>query len=161
MTDNFSEPVADPAGAPASPTAHAEMVGRTPLWKRPPILIGGAVAALVVIAAAVIVPMVMSAGHSPFVDAVETCKLKSSDYVRLGDDGKTLTLDGGSLDGIDGLGIKDQGCINRELKVPEYVVTEMLSTRALDGVQKETFGDITARWTYHPDNGLDVIFTRK
>ena len=28
------------------------------------------------------------------------------------------------------------------------------STRALDGTQTDSWKDIDARWTYHPDNGL-------
>ena len=30
------------------------------------------------------------------------------------------------------------------------------STRALDGMQTDSWHDITARWTYHPDDGLDI-----
>ena len=30
------------------------------------------------------------------------------------------------------------------------------STRALDGTQEDSFGDYQARWTYHPDNGMNL-----
>jgi hypothetical protein len=33
----------------------------------------------------------------------------------------------------------------------------MEKTRALDGRQTASWSFIEASWTYHPDNGLDVI----
>ena len=32
-------------------------------------------------------------------------------------------------------------------------------TRALDGMQTDSWGGMTARWTYHPDNGMNITFT--
>jgi hypothetical protein len=37
----------------------------------------------------------------------------------------------------------------------------MEQTRALDGRQSETWEDFSASWTYHPDNGLDVLIREK
>lgn len=35
----------------------------------------------------------------------------------------------------------------------------MSQTRALDGTQHGTWGNISASWTYHPDSGLDAVLT--
>ena len=48
--------------------------------------------------------------------------------------------------------------INEYLSFPSSVFSKMESTRALDGTQSQSCGDFTATWTYHPDNGLEVIY---
>ena len=40
------------------------------------------------------------------------------------------------------------------------MVAHIESTRALDGYQQETFGEFSASWTYHPDDGLNMTITR-
>lgn len=47
---------------------------------------------------------------------------------------------------------------NSELGLPDSIYEKMLKTRALDGVQTQTSNKITVTWTYHPDNGLEVIY---
>ncbi len=48
-----------------------------------------------------------------------------------------------------------------ELGFSRAVVSRMDSTRALDGTQTAEGDLATAYWTYHPDNGLNVIFEPK
>jgi len=50
--------------------------------------------------------------------------------------------------------------INNELGLPDSVLQRMLTTRALDGTQNETYDKIRITWTYHPDNGLHVIYEK-
>jgi hypothetical protein len=45
------------------------------------------------------------------------------------------------------------------LDAPESVVAQMGSTRALDGTRDASFDGMTATWTYHTDDGLEVIVT--
>jgi hypothetical protein len=33
----------------------------------------------------------------------------------------------------------------------------MDKTRALDGMQREVFDTFDVSWSYHPDNGLDIV----
>lgn len=47
---------------------------------------------------------------------------------------------------------------NSYLKLPSAVTNKMSSTRAVDGMQSQNCGDFTVSWTYHPDNGLRVIY---
>lgn len=92
--------------------------------------------------------------------AIEGCGLKDLTYTVLGDDEHTLTIDGAKITDPDtGLPFDDEVCVLRGLAVPDSVLSQMDATRALDGMQDATWGDYTARWTYHPDDGLDVIIT--
>lgn len=47
-------------------------------------------------------------------------------------------------------------CLVSELHMPDAVMQHVLSTRALDGQQTDTWPGYTARWTYHPDDGLQM-----
>ncbi|MGC4808508.1 hypothetical protein [Micromonospora sp. DT233] len=94
-------------------------------------------------------------GKSSLVLAKEKCLLGSGD-ARVGDGGKSLILDGGGEEDS-GLTSMDIRCVLEELKTPDHVVSEMSSTRALDGKQAAQWGKIRASWTYHPDQGLDLI----
>lgn len=51
--------------------------------------------------------------------------------------------------------------INEELGLPGSVYAHMTSTRALDGMQSYEKDNIGVRWTYHPDNGLEIIYSVK
>lgn len=74
------------------------------------------------------------------------------------DGGRSLILDNrGSDAGSGALTWQQVECTLEELDVPESVLSRMLSTRALDGRQDAEWGGLRADWSYHPDNGLDVI----
>lgn len=47
-------------------------------------------------------------------------------------------------------------CILSGLEIPERVTSHMSSTRALDGTQNDAWDAYEARWTYHPDDGLNL-----
>lgn len=51
--------------------------------------------------------------------------------------------------------------INRMLGLPDSVYNKMSNTRALDGRQTETFGVVEVSWTYHPNQGLEIIYTKE
>jgi hypothetical protein len=93
---------------------------------------------------------------SPLETAVDTCKAPKG-YARIGDDGKSLRLDHQGEKQIGGLDFDDVECVLDALDAPDSMVEKMTSTRALDGMQTGTWGDITATWTFHPDDGLDII----
>lgn len=78
----------------------------------------------------------------------------------LADEDHTVVIDsegedyGSGTDTFEGL-----MCTLGELNTPQAVIARMEATRALDGMQSSHWGDFEASWTYHPDNGLDVIIT--
>lgn len=77
------------------------------------------------------------------------------------DEGLSITLDTkGSEEGNDQIydEITDVACLLTELDAPDYVTQHVDSTRALDGQQTDEWGTYEARWTYHPDDGLQITF---
>lgn len=71
---------------------------------------------------------------------------------RLSDHGRTLTIDGaGSIDG-DLL-----SCVCDNVGMPQSVRSKIGNTRALDGTLTDSWDNITATWSYHPDDGLSII----
>jgi hypothetical protein len=94
-------------------------------------------------------------GPSRMERAAETV---DSPHVDLGDDGHTLILDSEGEDSA-GAAIADVYIVLAALDAPESVIAQMGSTRALDGTRDATWNGMTATWTYHPDDGLDLIIT--
>lgn len=45
------------------------------------------------------------------------------------------------------------------LKLPDYIYQRMLKTTAMQGWQEVTANGITVSWTYHPNKGLEAMFT--
>jgi hypothetical protein len=55
----------------------------------------------------------------------------------------------------------DLSCALSVMKAPSFITAQIDATRALDGLQKAKWGKISAFWTYHPDNGLNISFNSK
>lgn len=51
--------------------------------------------------------------------------------------------------------------INNRLGLPSYLYEQMMSTSALDGRQYYYGEKVTVSWHYHPDKGLEVMYTTK
>lgn len=83
--------------------------------------------------------------------AANLCTVRSN----LADGGKSLTLDTMGKDETSGDDLESIACVLGAMKAPEYVINHIDSTRALDGQQTDTWDDYEARWTYHPDAGLN------
>lgn len=49
--------------------------------------------------------------------------------------------------------------VNEALGLPDSVITKMAKTRAMDGMQTAKGDGVEISWTYHPDNGLEVIYS--
>lgn len=81
----------------------------------------------------------------------------------LRDGGDTLVLDM-YVEGVDtplvnAITVDDITCVLGELEAPASMTERMDRTRALDGVQEAAWAGMEASWSYHPDNGLDIILT--
>jgi hypothetical protein len=89
--------------------------------------------------------------------ARESCNLARS---AIGDHEHTLTF---NTRGKWTRGVSEEvaACVFAATGMPDYVVSEMTRTRALDGVQSATWDAIEASWTYHPDDGLNVVLTEQ
>jgi hypothetical protein len=92
----------------------------------------------------------------------------------LADGDHTMIIDTPSDDAVVESGPTDDGtttyaqvsCILQSLDTPQSVISQLDATSALDGMQTGTWQDqagdsFSAKWTYHPDNGLDLIITEQ
>lgn len=86
-------------------------------------------------------------------EAAEYCEV-AGDVLR--DEGRSMTLDTMGEEDYVGDEIEVVACVLTELDTPDYVIDHIDSTRALDGQQTDEWDDIEARWTYHPDVGMQL-----
>jgi hypothetical protein len=102
-----------------------------------------------------------AAGPTTLEKISEECGLSAG--VRVGDEGKTLSIDMMGEDEYDGATIDDVICVVNSplLKMPEFVINSIETTRALDGKQNGDWDGFEAEWSYHPDNGLDLMIHQK
>lgn len=150
-----------PETQPAQPAQTAEP-GRTSLRQRwgklPPLAqfmipLGG-----VLVVATVVVLAATLSTTSRFSTALTECELEGYRLLLLEDEGRTLFLDMEGEDPQSGLlSITEVGCVLDELDIPASTIRLMDTTRALDGRQTDSWDGIKATWSYHPDNGLDVL----
>ena len=76
-------------------------------------------------------------------------------------DGQSITVRTAGAKAAGGKSVKDVACVLAGLKAPQHIYSLIDATRALDGMQSESWGDYVARWTYHPDNGLTIVIAHK
>lgn len=82
----------------------------------------------------------------------ETCRMSMPSY-DIEDAGHTLNL---LVGGPTGMSTDAMTCVFNSLDIPDAVRQHIGTTRALDGQQTDSWDDYTARWTYHPDDGLQM-----
>lgn len=93
-----------------------------------------------------------SFAFAPLADAKNECAAG-----QLADDDTTLIIDvQGEELGSGSISFDALYCVLAELDTPSYVISQIESTRALDGMQSANWETYTAQWTYHPDQGLDI-----
>ncbi|WP_053205835.1 hypothetical protein [Jiangella muralis] len=108
---------------------------------------------------------------------LEDASAACGDAGRIEDDGATLVLAGygdaltdlldddaeleDAMADIGLTSVEDMACVLEELQAPTAVIEHMSSTRALDGTQSDDWEGYEAQWTYHPDDGLNIIVTER
>lgn len=113
--------------------------------------------ALALIAAAVGVTVWLTGGPTALEQAATKCEAGE-----LGDGGDSLFLDAiGTAPNSGTVATSDLACVLDALHTPNYVIKAMEQTTALNGRQSQEWGDLSASWTYHPENGLDIIIRLK
>ncbi len=92
-----------------------------------------------------------------FADAARRCG--ATGVVEIEDDGRTMIVDGEGEDfGSGDVTFTEIDCLIDAVGAPAAVKELMYQTRSLDGRQSGDWDDVTASWSYHPDDGLDIIF---
>lgn len=114
------------------------------------------ISAIVLTVACVFVLSGCAGKFDTFQKAYDKCGSPSG--IRVSDQGKTISIDGNGEYEYSGADISDIACVLYAIEIPDYVISNMDSTNSLMGRQTATFGDkIDVSWSYHPDNGLDVV----
>ena len=112
------------------------------------------VVTIVVIGAMVLAATPALAADVSVRNAAKKCHVKGN----LADRGRTISFDtAGEEDYGVGDDIEDIACVLLALRAPSFVVTEIDNTRALDGMQRDHWRTFKASWTYHPDDGLNIV----
>lgn len=149
------------------PAPHRHRVRRVPLWP----WLAGAGALLFIAGTFVFAFWVTSDDDTPTGGSATPVGLANPDTLLrqafsacqsgdLADADHTLVIDtegeepGSGTDTFDAL-----SCTLGELDTPQSVIARMDQTRALDGMQTAEWAGFAASWTYHPDDGLDLIIT--
>lgn len=91
-----------------------------------------------------------------FQEAYDTCGSPSG--ITVSDQGKTIVIDGQGEEDYYGASIGDIACVINAVNTPSYVISNMETTNSLMGRQSATFDKIEVSWSYHPDNGLDIVY---
>lgn len=91
--------------------------------------------------------------------SVDECAPDSPADLDLSHDGNTLRINHQGEEDTHGLTIGEVSCVLTTLDAPSRVTARMDQTRALDGTLEASWDAFRASWTYHPDNGLDVIIS--
>jgi len=85
-----------------------------------------------------------------------------SSYATVASDGSYLSIDTNPSD-IDDYTDSDAleaiMNVNTALGLPDSVMEKIGNTRAMDGMQTAEGDGVEISWTYHPDNGLEVIYS--
>lgn len=87
-----------------------------------------------------------------------------SKYAEVADDDSWLRIDTNPYD-IDDYysedGVNQLETAIEKLKLPSTLAEEMYETRAMDGRQEKSYNGINVSWTYHPSQGIEVLFTKE
>jgi hypothetical protein len=95
-------------------------------------------------------PTAQAGAGGAFSQARDACKVVAGYTIE--DAGKTLVVTVGSAF----MNTDTAACVFDKLGVPDAVRQHVSTTRALDGQQTDSWPGYTARWTYHPDDGLQM-----
>lgn len=92
--------------------------------------------------------------------AAEEC-VESTIGVTVGDAGKTMIISGAGAETGEEATIDELACILRAPDVTDAVISQIDQTRALDGRQEADWGSFHASWTYHPDDGVNMVIEER
>jgi hypothetical protein len=103
----------------------------------------------------------LAVDQTRFENAYAGCGV-TSESITVADAGDSLILDG-PPDGSARMDVflQDLACVIDALGVPDFVVHNMENTTSLMGLQEASWDGIHAQWSYHPDNGLDLVLTEE
>jgi len=102
-----------------------------------------------------------AASMTRFEKAVKSCSALPASV--LADQGKTITMtaETDSYRGEGSLPMDDVLCPLVALNMPTSISAKMSNTNSLMGMQTDEWDGVQVSWSYHPDNGFNVILVDK
>jgi hypothetical protein len=99
-----------------------------------------------------------AAGADRLRSAFEACRDEDPDgTLSLQDDGSTIVVatlsEYGDTSGMD--------CVLAELDTPSSITAQIGRTTAMMGVQDAEHNGLSFSWTYHPDNGVNMVISQE
>ena len=94
-----------------------------------------------------------------FQEAYELCG--SPEGVTVADGGSTITIDGMGEEDYSGTSYGALVCVVTKAGTPDYIYSNIMSTRALDGRQIQEFDGIEVSYSFHPNSGANIVFHKK
>lgn len=126
--------------------------------KRIPVIIGGVCVAIV----AVVLLFGKIGGSINF--EKEFAEIADESWCVIASDGSYMSIDTNPLDIDDYYGSEAVNAIeeiNKTLGFSDSVYKKMMQTRSLDGRVSEENDKFKVSWTYHPDDGMEVMYEKK
>ncbi len=153
---------------PVTPTAPTALVGKTPGTRRKMLipvialvafllggLVGWATDEGVTRAKAHRAAAVAAEAQSRVLsDAYQSCASPAG--VTVADGGASMLIDTRGTEDSSGANLSGTACVLKALEIPDYVLSQVDATRALDGTQTATWNELSATWNYHPDHGMSM-----
>lgn len=96
-------------------------------------------------------------GPTRFQSAVKDCPAKH--VADVGDGGRSLMLS--TRPYRESVDVVRVACVLQSLDVSDAVLDRMSSTNSLMGEQRARWDGIRAHWSYHPDNGMQIVLTER
>jgi hypothetical protein len=81
--------------------------------------------------------------------------------VSVSDNGTTISVDTMGDSEYSGASYSDLVCVIDAVGTPSYINDNIMSVRAIDGRQSDEFNGIVVSYSFHPDNGMDIVFHKK
>lgn len=88
-------------------------------------------------------------------EAYRSCHLLDSGTLEQGDGGDSIIVDTGSKYGS----VVGMNCVLSALKTPASIKASIGNTTALMGSRDAEHDGISYSWSYHPDNGVNMVIT--
>lgn len=91
----------------------------------------------------------------PLRTAAEKCHISEA----VAYDGKSATMRIKSYASGTTYSTEQLACLLVETSAPSSIGAHMDATRSMDGMQEDQWEGLKARWTYHPDKGMNITIS--
>ena len=96
-----------------------------------------------------------AAADARLTEAYDVCETGNGGTLDLVDDGTTIVVDTGSRYGS----VAGLQCVLGRLDTPTSITAAIERTTSMMGVQSDTNDGLDYSWSYHPDNGVNMVIT--